>query len=451
MKMQATMRLPEKRLQLGSLGVAALLTSQAVAQQTPQSAMPQAPRAPTIEALANANSLDHADEGLKAPELAGSMELNLQTADGQDNDVQRQRNTGEAEVQLTLEYEQQLGPTHSIEARLQLASRRFSQDALNNEDEEFSYKLERLFYQWDPDRALRVRAGRFSLDDPMETIIDEDLDGVRLTYEQEGIEWDISQTRKDWFEAGTLERLDQITNTMVSVQFSPEKGTRWMPYILHRATEQFENIPEAEAVWLGIQGIVRPDNSPIRYWVHGSILDGEEIDDETSEFGGYLLDVGINWTTRGSFEPTYTLAIAHATGGARADRFRQSGLHSNDFALNGKNSFRYLGEVMDPELTNIQIVTVGAGFNLSRSWSTDIALHHYSQVEIEDSLRGSDVEFDPLGESAELGYGADIVLAYDPDRPYDIKGTAGLFEPGDAFENEQEMAWLAKIELSYDF
>jgi len=452
MKIQERMRPTASGLRAGSLSVAVLLSGQTIAQQVPESQVPQAPKAPTIESLGSGEATTSRGNALQAPRLAGNLELNLQHADGQDGDGALQRDTSEAEVQLTLEYEQRLGLTSKLEARLELGSRRYSEDLLNNDDDEFSYDLERFYFQWDPSPELRIRAGRFNLDDPMETIVDEDLDGIRVTYEQGRIEMELSRTRKDWFEASSRERLDKVTNTMGAIQFSSSKNSFWKPYVLHRSAEQFDNMPTADVTWFGIQSIIRPNRSATRYWLHGSVQDGEELDaGETAELGGYLLDIGFNWTASGPMKPTFTIGVAHATGGSRADRFRQSGLHSNDFALNRKNSFRYLGEVMDPELTNIQVVTLGAGFDLTRIWSADVVLHHYTQVEIEDQLRASDIEFDPLGENDDLGYGADVIVGYDPDRPYDIKGTAGLFEPGDAFANGTDVAWLARIEISYDF
>jgi len=221
---------------------------------------------------------------------------------------------------------------------------------------------------------------------------------------------------------------------------------------LHRSAEILNTLRPSKITWMGLQGIVEPNNSAIRYWLHASVQDGEESDeDERVELGGFLVDLGINWTAGGSLKPTFTAGVAHATGGSRDERFRQSGLHSNDFALNGKNSFRYLGEVMDPELTNIQIITLGVGADLSEDWSTDIALHHYQQVDVADNLRGSDIEYDPLGISGQLGTGADLVISYQPDKQFDIKATAGVFEPGDAFDDDRDMAWLAKVEIDYDF
>lgn len=450
MRLQTCQRI--RILQSGCAVIAVLLSTQSIGQQSPESQMPQAPKAPSVESLTGNTTPDETAQTFLTPELEGTLELNLQQADGQDNSSEMRRDTGRADVQLTLEYEQSLGPDSEVVLQLELNSRRFTDDELNNADDEFSYDLERFFYQLYKNRSLRIRAGRFGIDDPMESIVDEDLDGLEITFRKDRFQLQLSRTRKDWFEASTVGRVDKITNTMGSVRISFNKNSRWMPYVLHRSSTRFNDMPVTEITWLGLQGIVQPEDSAIRYWVHASTQDGEEIEaDETTTLGGYLFDIGVNWTASGELKPTFTAGIAHATGGSRADRFRQSGLQSNDFALNGKNSFRYLGEVMDPELTNIQIFTLGLGLELSKLVRADIAFHHYQQVEADDALRGSDVEFDPLGFNTDLGIGADVVVGYEPTKRFELKGTAGVFEPGDAFEDSRNTAWLTRVELEYKF
>ena len=203
-------------------------------------------------------------------------------------------------------------------------------------------------------------------------------------------------------------------------------------------------------MWAGLQGIVEPDNSSFRYWIHGSVLDGEVSNEaDTTELGGYSVNLGLNWESNLPMQPTFTVAAAHATGGEQSERFRQSRLESNNFALNGKNTFRYLGEVLDTELTNIRVLTLGAGADLAKDWRADIALHSYQQVELEDNLRGTDIEYSPLGIDDDLGQAADFILAYRPNKQLQIQATVGTFMPGDAFDDTRDTAWVTKIELEY--
>ncbi len=445
-------------------GMASALPGLSLAQQTadrePDTAtqMPQAPRAPTVESIAAQSEQAARQSAHQAPDITRRLSLELQQADGQDTNNTLQRDTGHAELQLSFGLEQQWSELTRLVGRLELSTRYFTEQELNDSDEEFSYDLERLFVDITPGNDVLLRAGRQGIDDPMEAIVDEDLDGIALTYRKELFELAVSHTREDWFEASTVTVQDDITNTMATLQITPNKDTLWMPYLLQRSTSG-----DASRTWIGFQGIVEPDNSAWRYWIHASALDGDDatpaqtaengeiIPADTRDVGGQSVDLGINWNAGGALKATYTVAIAHASGGQRKDRFRQSGLHDNDFALNGKNTFRYLGEVLDPELTNIQILTLGMGVELSSNWQADLALHTYEQLEAEDQLRGSDIEYEPEGTSKDLGTAADFVISYERDSQLQILGTVGAFMPGSAFDDTRDTAWIARAELEYRF
>lgn len=441
---------------LVALITTSVLSLQARAQTLPQTeqAFPQqqAPRAPTLESINNAQSDTRSNNTIEAPRVGGSLALDLRQNEGQDAPGILRRDTGRGELELTLDIEQALGDSASLEARLAIYTQRHTDDRLDVDEEVEGYDLSRLFLQLNRGNAFRLRLGRQSISDPMETIIDEALDGLQMRLDSGRIEFTLSHTREDWFEASSVLRQDNIINTMGSVHFKPNKDSEWMPYILHRSAQSFDGSDAYETTWIGMQGIVEPDNSNVRYWIHGMGRDGEvATDDEPEALGGFALDVGINYTFKGRMESTITLALAYATGGSSSERFRQSGLHSNDFALNDKNSFRYFGEVLDPELTNIQIITLGWGAEFFKNWQTDLALHGYQQVEPEDNLRGADLEFDPDGSNKELGIGADIIIAYEPTNALEIKATAGRFIPGDAFSEEQADAWLGQLEVEFSF
>lgn len=449
----------------GLVGLLLIVSGSATAQQdtntVPQ--MPRAPTVPQVESAPSASAPASTDNALQLPEVSARLDLNLQNVDGQDDVDELRRDTAEAEAELTLRLRQSLGESSRLEAQIAFASIRFSEDELNNDDEPYTYDLERLFLQTRPNAALRLRAGRQTIDDPLQAVVDEELDGLRVTYEAGIAEFEISLTREDLFEASTFSREDNITNIMALIEFSPNEDTVWMPYLLQRSAEPLSddgsvntnwlsNDQPVDALWAGLQGIVEPDNSAFRYWFHGSVLDGETSDDsETIELGGYSLNVGLNWTTSLAMNPTFTIAVAQGTGGDRSERFRQSRLQSNNFALNGKNTFRYLGEVMDPELTNLRVLTFGMGANVTKQWRADLALHSYQQMVLEDNLRGSDLEFSPTGLDDDLGQAVDVVLSYQPDGQLQIQGTAGLFLPGKAFDDVHDPASLLQLELSYRF
>ncbi len=402
--------------------------------------------------LLNTSTANGQSLGISAPEFGASLELNLQRAEAQDADFINDRDTALAEIELTLDVKQPFGDLAELVGRLQLSSRSFTRDERNNSDERFAYDLERLFLEVNPHDNLRFRLGRQAFDDPMEFIWDEELDGIRLSFDIGDIELELSQTREDGFEASTLDRVDEIDNTYAAVTISPNKNTSWTPYVIYRTGDELGNSPQIDNTWIGLQAIVQPKNSSWRYWLHATAMDGTETEAGTEiNLEGRAYQLGINWTANRAWKPTLTFAFSHATGGERDERFRQTGLHGNDFALNDKSTFRYFGEVLDPELTNIRILTVGIGAEITKKWTADVAVHSYQQVELEDNLRGSDIDFEPLGLNDDLGIGADLIVNYEYGKQLNLLMTAGRFVPGDAFSEGRDDAWIARLEVEFKF
>ena len=385
-------------------------------------------------------------------DFGASLQFEIRQTEAQDADDTLQRDSALADVELTLEIEQALGEKAKLESRLELSARRYSEAALNDDEQTLVYNVERLFFQFDAESKLRLRVGRQRISDLMETIVDENLDGVSMNAEFDRTEFELSYTKEDWIDTSNSDRQDNITNVMASLTYSPARNVDWTSYLLQRSAKSFNGSNPTNAIWFGLQGIAEPRGTNFRYWFHAMARDGEiDFDTETDSLQGFALDLGVNYSIGDRFDSVITLAAAHASGGSRSERFRQSGLHSNDFALNDKNSFRYLGEVLDPELTNIQILTLGWGAEPAKNWRTDVAFHTYQQVETEDQLRGADIEYEPLGFDNSLGSAVDLIIAYEPDNHWEIQGTAGRFMPGDAFGNGRNDAWLARLEIGYRF
>jgi len=393
--------------------------------------------------------------------LSGRLGLELQQVEGQDDSSSNTNmpvnDTGLLETSLTLGLKHEFTETAELVARLELRARQFFEDSLNNSDDAFSYQLERLYFEQSyMDGNYRWRLGRQGIDDAMNTIVDENLDGLRISIDQGKLEFDGSITQQDAIEASTRERSDKIANLYARVEFKPKRKTVWSPYILFRDQQKFADDFAAKIAWYGLQGLVQPNES-WRYWLHLGAQKGKSNNATiTRNVGGFLADFGVNYRINHPFKPVISLGYAHASGGSndtgnRDERYRQSGLHSNNFRLNGKSRFRYLGEVLDPELTNIQILTLGFGAKLNKRWSADVALHTYNQLEIEDEIRGSDLQFEPTELSKDLGTAADFIVAFEPMKNMDLQATFGTFDPGEAFASSQDMAWLGLLELEYDF
>ncbi len=195
----------------------------------------------------------------------------------------------------------------------------------------------------------------------------------------------------------------------------------------------------------GVRSIGFPTEN-LSYWADAAILRGH---DQTGlSFRGYGFDVGATYRFIGvPFSPNITVGYAFGSGDndpndRRNNQFRQTGLQSNESRFAGLSDFKYYGEALDPELSNLKILTVGVGFRPFRDTSVDIVYHDYALDARADTLRNSaitaEMNQDPSRPSTDVGSGLDVILGFRNVfgiRRLGVDVRAGKFFPGTAFRN----------------
>ena len=99
------------------------------------------------------------------------------------------------------------------------------------------------------------------------------------------------------------------------------------------------------------------------------------------------------------------------------NEYRQTGLHLNEAKSGGVTEFLYYGEVLDPELSNLQIFTAGVSARPASGIFVDLVFHHYRLNEDNDTeIRGSELtatmNSDPSKRSTDVGNEVDIVIGF---------------------------------------
>ena len=123
---------------------------------------------------------------------------------------------------------------------------------------------------------------------------------------------------------------------------------------------------------------------------------------------------------------------------SRTDRsFQQTQLEANEAGFGGVERFAQYGVVLDPELSNLGVVTFGAGVTLFRSSSLDLVYHGYRLLEPADALRNSRLEVTLDGSHRDLGQGLDLVLALEEWERVEFLFIAGAFRAGSAFGRDR--------------
>ena len=114
--------------------------------------------------------------------------------------------------------------------------------------------------------------------------------------------------------------------------------------------------------------------------------------------------------------------------------------------------FRYYGEVLRPNLSNMQIATIALGVPIGEDGWVETVWHRYRQPTPRDRISGSRLDINPLGTSPRIGNELDIIASYRPKNGWDFELTGGAFRAGRAFGVEEgRKAWLVEVKVSKNF
>jgi alginate production protein len=200
---------------------------------------------------------------------------------------------------------------------------------------------------------------------------------------------------------------------------------------------------EGRPLLVGLSAHGMPSLS-FNYWAQLGLVRGT---DETSQrLSGYGFDVGATYQFMDvPLHPSATLGYAFGSGDNRAGdgrnrEFRQTGLQSNEARFAGIAKFRVYGEALDPELTNLRIMTAGLGVRPAANFSVDLVYHRYWLNEVATDLRSTELtalmnQVDGSS-SRDVGSGLDIVIGVRNlfgVRRLGVDLRAGWFFPGEAF------------------
>jgi len=210
-----------------------------------------------------------------------------------------------------------------------------------------------------------------------------------------------------------------------------------------------------EPVWWGFRFQGEPTSSAWT-WLDLVMMRGT---DKHKDLRAWALDLGGTWQFRKiPWRPSISAAYAfgsgdpHGTPGVDGN-FRQTGYQDNATRLSGVTSVLYYGAVLDPELSNLAITTLGGGVRPTNKFSLDLLYHRYRQDWSADEVRGNllDPPARPNGQNSDIGWELDLVLGI-----RNLWGavragwTIGIFTPGKAYSPRQEQALLNKLHITVE-
>lgn len=246
---------------------------------------------------------------------------------------------------------------------------------------------------------------------------------------------------------------------------------------------------DLDAVWAGLRttgAFVEPHAAlkEVKYRADIIGLFGEE--DETASVAGpgagqrtagattdndlsaWAFDSGATFAPNLRGGPVFTLGYSFGSGDDDATdgtdhEFRQTDLQgsSSRIGLERQQQKNY-GEVLRPELSNLHILTAGAGLPVTEATDVGLTYFNYRLAEDATSLRSSGISAPMTGTDKDVGQAADFIVNVDIDDQFGLKSqyvddigfrfVLGGFFPGDAYEpNDDEDAYRVFTELKLRF
>jgi hypothetical protein len=319
--------------------------------------------------------------------------------------------------------------------------------------------------------GLSVDVGRLDFEDDRRWWWDDELDAARVIWEAGDVEvqlalaYEIASSRSD--QSFVEPEQERVLRWIGEASWDLAEAHSLQLFLLHQddhspregvgqsVPAEREDDSDARLSWLGGRATGLADLAAsgfVGYWLDaalvrgkereidfGDVMDGRVVAGEVArhDVSGWALDVGVDWLLPLSFEPRLFAGYAYGSGDATSggdDRaFRQSDLQANEAGFGGVERFNSYGLLLQPELSNLGIVTVGAGLALFRSSSLDLVYHHYRLAEPAEDLRDSLLQAQLDGQHRELGHGIDLVLALEEWERFELDVALAALRTSNAF------------------
>ncbi len=329
--------------------------------------------------------------------------------------------------------------------------------------------------------GVSFQVGRQNYQDAREWWWDENLDSVRVYYNQAFFHTELAVAQRVAVLGTNQQRIDPWKQDVLRVL----SRTRWEwaakqiagLFFLHRQDySQTGNVgrivrqgavdpSDSNLTWVGIRSLGKLDFDELgeaKYWLDTAWVGGKEIvfnyedvDDglqridsiDRRHINGWAVDVGVTLETGLPLNPSFTLGYAFAS-----KQFRQTGLQDNNNRFNGVDRFRYYGELSRPELANLHIGTLAAGIPVLNNSSVEFLYHYYHQVNERDTLRSLRISADLTGNSGDIGHEWDLVIGLEEWQHLELEFVAAMFRAGAAYgEREGQMAYTVLFKANYNF
>ena len=423
--------------------------------------------------------------------IGGKYEVSPEHRANYDLDSDDERDLTRVNQDFRLEMLWEHGPALAVFIEPQIVYR---WDRRSDREDASEFKIRRgqswIYYSFLPDYGLALQIGRQNLKERRSWWWDVDLDAARLHFRRPTIvaelgiakevfpvslDDDIRADQEDVTRG--FARWDWQWRSRQHLEFfwlsERDRSGSYQDNIVIR--EELEDVRDAELDWLGARTTGRWKKKPLGtffYWVDAASVSGPETVTNFSETGdgliqangssqvdvrGWAMDTGLTFRPKDYRQLSFTASYAVGSGDDDPDpshdrSFRQTGLNSNKDKTRGVTRFRYYGELLRPELSNLRVLTFAIGRRFLSASSIDLIYHNYEQVFADTILRSTRIDMPLTGENRDIGDEIDLVIGVEEWRQWEVKFIGSVFIAGDAFgPSAKEKAFGADLQLKYIF
>jgi hypothetical protein len=396
------------------------------------------------------------------------------------------------EIRLEMLYE--ISPTLAVFIEPQVLHR---WDRRSDRDDVSEFEVRRgqswVYYSFWPDAGLALQIGRQNLKEKRSWWWDVDLDAARLHFRRAtvvaelGIAKEVFPVSLDDLDGNVLPEQEDVTRgfgrwkwqwaNLQNLEFfwlsERDRSGTYQDSVVIR--EDRQDARDADLDWLGVRAIGRWKKKTLGtlfYWADAASVRGSEDLTDFAEFDdgfieangsrrvdvrGWAVDAGLTFRPRKARQFSFTASYAVGSGDDDPDplrdrSFRQTGLNTNKGKHRGVTRFRYYGELLRPELSNLQVLTFAIGRQFLSASSIDLIYHNYRQVYADTILRSARINAPLTGENRDVGDEIDLVIGVEEWRHWELKVIGSVFFAGDAYgPSDREKAYRADLQLRYIF